>query len=225
MNVLVACEFSGIVRDAFRQQGHNAWSCDLLPCEGDPQWHIQDNVLDHLLFAGCGERWDLMIAHPPCQHLAASGAQYWPQKLGDGRQKSAIDFFMALAGADVPHVAIENPVGKISSVWRRPDQIIQPWQFGDAVTKKTCLWLCGLPALEPTNIVRPVAAHCTSSKYGGPRKDGTRRKNPLRVLHGDAHNRSRSFPGIAEAMAEQWGRPERRDAQEYERRMAREVGA
>jgi len=146
MKILIACEFSGPVREAFAARGHDAWSCDLLPSE-IPGNHIQDDVLDHL------SGWDMMIAFPPCTHLAVSGARWFPQKIADGRQQASIDFFMELANADIPKIAIENPIGIMSTKWRKPDQIIQPWQFGHGETKATCLWLKNLPKLQPTNIV------------------------------------------------------------------------
>ena len=147
MRILVACEYSGTVRDAFIHLGHDAMSCDLLPTDSQGP-HYQGDVMSVL-----GEGWDLMIAHPPCTHLAVSGARHFAQKRKDGRQQAAIEFFMALANSGIPKIAIENPVCIMSSVWRKPDQIIQPWQFGHGETKATCLWLKGLPPLKPTNIV------------------------------------------------------------------------
>lgn len=200
LRILIACEFSGVVRDAFTARGHDAWSCDLLPSE-KPGNHIIGDVRDVL-----HNDWDLMVAHPPCTHLSSSGAQYWPDKKRDGRQQAAIDFVLSLYDAPIPRVAIENPVGILSTVWRKPDQIIQPYQFGDAFTKKTCLWFRGVPPLLPSLVVAPQFAWGTNSKYGGRRRDGGRRLNPLPVLHADGHHRSITFPGIAEAMADQWGR-------------------
>ena len=189
MKVLIACEFSGIVRDAFRAKGHEAWSCDLLPCEGDPRWHIQGDVLTALAlrttcwFAG----WDLMIAHPPCTHLAVSGARWFAGKQKE--QAEAIAFFMALINAPIPRICVENPVSIMSTRYRKPDQIIQPWQFGHGETKATCLWLKNMPPLQPTNIVagREARVHRMPP-------------SPQRWKE-----RSRTFPGIAAAMAEQWG--------------------
>jgi len=149
MRILVACEYSAVVRDAFRAKGHDAWSCDLLPCEGDTRWHLKMPVEDVLWH----HTWDLMVAHPPCDHLAVSGARWFKEKQADGRQQAAIDFFMKLAEAPIPRIAIENPIGIMSSHYRKPDQIIQPWQFGHGETKATCLWLKNLPKLQPTNIV------------------------------------------------------------------------
>lgn len=198
MRVLVACEFSGVVREAFRARGYDAWSCDLLDTE-IPGQHIKADVMELT-----GEGWDLVIAHPPCTHLAASGARYWKQKRESGEQQAAIQFVRDLSEF-CPRICIENPVGILSSAWRKPDQIIQPYQFGDPVRKKTCLWLEGLPALKPTKVVEPTHALGTNSYHGGPRKDGTRKRCELKLMHGDGKNRSRTLPGIANAMAEQWG--------------------
>lgn len=185
MRVLVACEFSGIVRDAFRAKGHDAWSCDLELSER-PGNHIQGDILGDVLYAGYTD-WDLMIAHPPCIHLAVSGARWFKDKQVE--QKAAINFFMALATAQIPRICIENPVCIMSTKWRKPDQYIQPWQFGHGETKKTGLWLKNLPLLKPTNVVegRKPRVH-----YESPRPNRSK-------------NRSRTYKGIAEAMAEQWG--------------------
>lgn len=139
MRVLVACEFSGVVRRAFEARGHNAWSCDILPTEDGSPYHHHTNVLELLTRT----QWDLMIAHPPCTHLSVSGARWFKDKRLD--QEAAIDFFMALVNAPVPRIAIENPIGIMSTRYRKPDQIIQPWQFGHGETKATCLWLKNLP--------------------------------------------------------------------------------
>jgi hypothetical protein len=183
MRVLIACEYSGRVREAFRRRGHDAWSCDLLPAEADSQFHIQGDVLA-VLDGG----WGLMVGHPPCTHLAVSGARHFEEKRADGRQQEAIDFFMALANAPIPRIAIENPVCIMSSVWREPDQIIQPWQFGTGETKATCLWLKGLPPLRPTNV---VAGRHPRVHLMPPSADRGK-------------ERSRTYAGIAEAMAAQW---------------------
>jgi len=192
MKVLIACEFSGTVRDAFIARGHNAWSCDLLPTE-KPGPHIIGNALDIL-----GEGWDLMIAHPPCTHLAVSGARHFAAKRADGRQQTALEFVRKLLVAPIPRIALENPVSIISSQIRKPDQIIQPWQFGHETTKTTCLWLKGLPPLIPSNIVgkgeRQYYASGTSSPIWHAKTGG-----------GSGHKRSITFQGIADAMAEQWG--------------------
>ena len=178
--VLVACEFSGIVRDAFIARGHNAISCDLLPTE-KPGPHYQGDVFDIIVHG-----WDIMIAFPPCTHLAASGARWFKNKQKE--QKEALDFVRSLMDAPVPKIALENPIGIISSHIRKPDQIIQPWMFGHGEIKATCLWLKGLPKLQPTQMVdgRLPRVHRES-----PGKDRWK-------------NRSRTLPGIALAMASQW---------------------
>ena len=181
VRVLVACEFSGIVRDAFRDRGHFAMSCDLLPTER-PGIHHQGDVRD--LLAGA---WDLMIAHPPCTHLAVSGARWFAEKREE--QAEALEFVRLLLGANIPRIALENPVSIISSRIRKPDQIIQPWQFGHGETKATCLWLKGLPKLTPTNIVPGREARVHRMPPGPDRW----------------RERSRTFEGIAAAMADQWG--------------------
>jgi site-specific DNA-cytosine methylase len=177
----VACEFSGIVRDAFIARGHDAFSCDLLPTER-PGPHIQWDVLEVM-----GGIWNLMIAFPPCTHLSVSGARWWKDKREE--QKKAVGFFMALSSANIAKIAIENPIGLMSTEWRKPDQIIQPWQFGHGETKATCLWLKNLPPLKPTNIVEGREARVHKEPPGPDRWK----------------NRSRTYEGIANAMAEQWG--------------------
>jgi len=184
MRVLVACEYSATVRDAFRARGHDAWSCDLLPTEGDPALHYQGSVWDVI-----GEGWDLMIAHPPCTDLSVSGARHFAAKIADGRQQAALDFVQRLMDADIPRIAIENPISVISSKIRKPDQIIQPWQFGHGETKATCLWLKGLPKLVSTDVVEGREARIHKMPPGPDRWK----------------ERSRTFAGIASAMADQWG--------------------
>lgn len=184
MRVLVACEFSGVVRNAFAERGHDAWSCDLLPSELPTLFHICGDVrevLDH--------GWDLMVAHPPCRYLTRAGARWWKEPGVWEKQNEAAVFFLALYSAPIPRVAVENPVGIMSSRFRKPDQYIQPWQFGHGETKKTGLWLRGLPLLQPTNVVggREPRVH-----YAAPGPD--RWKERSRTLH-----------GIADAMADQWG--------------------
>ena len=183
MRVLIACEFSALVRDAFRKRGHDAWSCDLLPTEGDPQWHFQGDVRDVIE----NHQWDLMIAHPPCTHLAVSGARWWKDKKVE--QAEALEFVQYLMDAPIEHICIENPVGKISTAIRPADQYIQPWQFGHGETKKTGFWLKNLPLLVPTDIVEGREARVHRMPPGPNR----------------AKERSRFFSGIAEAMADQWG--------------------
>lgn len=183
MKVLVACEFSGVVRDAFKRRGHDAWSCDILPSETIGN-HIKDDVLNHL-----NEGWDMMIAHPPCTHLAVSGARHFAQKIADGRQQQAIDFFMRLVNANIPRICVENPVSIMSRRYRKPDQIVHPWMFGHGETKATCLWLKGLNKLQPSNVV-----------------DGRdQRVHRMPPSPNRWRERSRTYRGIAEAMAEQWG--------------------
>ena len=184
MNVLIACEYSGAVRNAFTKAGHYAMSCDLLPTEtvGD---HYQGDVRDVLDFP-----WDLMVAFPPCTDITVSGARWHKEKRLDGRQQASISFVMSLAKADVPRIAIENPVGILSSLWRKPDQVIQPWQFGHGETKATCLWLKGLPLLTATDVVAGREQRVHRMPPGPDRW----------------RERSRTFDGIANAMADQWGR-------------------
>ena len=181
LRVLVACEFSGIVRDAFTRLGHEAWSCDLLPSES-PGKHFQGDVLNYL------HGWDLIIAHPPCTDLSVSGARWHKQKWADGRVQRALHFFVQLACAPCHHIAVENPVSIVSRYYRKPDQIIQPWQFGHGEIKATCFWLKGLPALVPTSVVtgREPRVHCA---VPGPDR---------------WKERSRTLPGVAAAMAQQW---------------------
>lgn len=185
MKVLVACEFSGRVRDAFTARGHFAMSCDLLPSDL-PGRHYQGDVRD-LLGSRWGDWWDLMIAHPPCTHLAVSGARWFKDKQTE--QAEALDFVRLLLDAPIPRIALENPVSIISSRIRKPDQIIQPWQFGHGETKATCLWLKNLPLLTPTNIVDGREARVHRMPPGPDRWK----------------QRSITFAGIADAMAEQWG--------------------
>lgn len=199
MRVLVACEFSGIVREAFKKLGHDAWSCDLLPTEIPGQHHLGE--VEDILEDG----WDLMIAHPPCTYLASSGL-HWNKRI-PGRDQlthEAMLFVFSLLDAPIPRIALENPIGCISSNYRKPNQIIQPWQFGHPEAKATCLWLKDLPLLRPTNILEP-------------RGDSTRRgwdnqtpsgQNKLGPSEDRAKIRSRTYIGIAEAMAAQWGEGE-----------------
>jgi site-specific DNA-cytosine methylase len=181
LRVLVACEFSGVVRDAFTKVGHYALSCDLLPSETEGP-HYQGNVLDIIK-----NDWDLMIAHPPCTHLAVSGARYFKDKLN--LQEEALDFVRLLLDANIPMICLENPVSIISTKIRKPDQIIQPWMFGHGETKKTCLWLKNLPKLIPTKIVEGREQRVWKMP---PSKDRWK-------------ERSRTYTGIASAMAGQWG--------------------
>ncbi len=182
MRVLIACECSGIVREAFRRRGHDAWSCDVLPALDGSVFHLQGDALAHL-----DEDWDLLIGHPPCTHLAVSGARWFRDK--QATQAIALDFVHRLMQAPIPRIAIENPISVISRQLRKPDQIIQPWQFGHGETKATCLWLTWLPPLVPTHIVNgrvPRVHHEPPA--------------PDRWL-----KRSITYQGIADGMAEQWG--------------------
>lgn len=185
MRVLVACEFSARVRDAFIARGHDAWSCDLIPSEGNNDKHMQRDALE----VAYSDQWDMMIAFPDCTHLSASGARWWPEKVADGRQQAAIDFVLALSNVPIHRIAIENPIGKLSTAWRKPDQIIEPYMFGHGETKGTCLWLKNLPFLQPTKWAegRRSKVHLIP---GGPRQ---------------ARLRSITYQGIADAMADQWG--------------------
>lgn len=183
--ILIACEESQVVTIEFRKLGIEAYSCDIEPCSGGhPEWHMQRDAIPLLGF----RVWEAIIAFPPCTLIAISGARYFKEKIADGRQQEAIDFFMAIANAPCNHIAIENPVCIMSTVWRKPDQIISPWQFGHGQKKRTCLWLRGLPLLTPTNIVlgRDNRLHNRVPK-----------ENRSKI-------RSKTFPGIAQAMAEQW---------------------
>ena len=195
MRVLIACEYSGTVRDAFLKQGHYAMSCDILPCESSASGdHYQGDVMDIL-----DHDWDMMIAHPPCTHLAVSGAKHFAKKIADGRQQAALDFVQALMDAPIPRICIENPVSIISTRIRKPDQIIQPWMFGHEATKTTCLWLKNLPALMPTKIVDRGKRHITKSGRSLPDWYNLPPSEDRWKI------RSATFPGIADAMATQWG--------------------
>lgn len=211
MRILVACEESGRVTAAFRKRGFDAFSCDILETSGDlPQYHIKEPV-ESVLYGHCWfktqtgllyyvDEWDCIIAFPPCTDLAASGARWFKEKQADGRQAASIEFFKMFTNLECKHVAIENPVGIMSTHYRKPDQIIQPWQFGHPYTKTTCLWLKGLPNLEPTETLKkPVGGWVNQSftpdgRYGG-----------FNGKFCGSTTRSKTFPGIAEAMAAQWG--------------------
>jgi site-specific DNA-cytosine methylase len=185
LRVLIACEFSGVVRRAFRALGHDAFSCDLLPADDASEYHYQIDAIN-AAYAWNWD-WDLMIAHPPCTHLAVSGARWFKDKQRE--QAESLDFVRRLLEAPIPHIALENPISIISSRIRKPDQIIQPWQFGHGETKATCLWLKNLPKLTPTNIVEGREARVHKMPPGPDRWK----------------ERSRTFEGIAAAMAERWG--------------------
>lgn len=193
MKVLIACEESQTITKEFRALGHEAYSCDVLPSSGGhPEWHLQQDVVPLL-----SQEWDLIIAHPPCNHLSSSGAKHFAKKIADGRQQQGIDFFMLFTNLKCKHVAIENPIGIMSTKYRKPDQIIQPWMFGHPESKATCLWLKGLPLLIPTNNVYDEMMELPKNKinrihYLPPSKDRARL-------------RSKTFDGVAKAIAEQWG--------------------
>jgi hypothetical protein len=191
MNILVACEYSGRVRDAFAAKGHFAMSCDLLSSDA-PGNHYQGDVFDII-----GQGWDLMVAHPPCTDIAVSGAVWFKEKIADGRQQRALDFVQMLMDAPIPRIAIENPISVISSKIRKPDQIIQPWMFGHMEQKTTCLWLKGLPKLIPTNNVKDEMMLLP--------KNQRERLHYLPPSPDRWKERSRTYQGIADAMAHQWG--------------------
>jgi len=243
MKILVACEESQAVTKELRKLGHDAFSCDLLPCSGGhPEWHFQDDVIkvmngwfdsnevtinnnfalkfdvwnddneyeydDDYSIRKIGWEWDVMIGFPPCTHLAVSGARHFAQKIADGRQQQGIDFFMELANAPIKKIALENPIGIMSSKFRKPEQIIQPWQFGDKAQKSTCLWLKNLPNLIPTKIVEKGEFFEWTCK-----KTGKIKKQPMwyykalqesKTPEERSTLRSKTFPGIASAMATQW---------------------
>lgn len=220
MRVLVACEESQEVCKAFREKGHEAFSCDIQDCSGGhPEWHIKGDVLP-LLNGNCtfmtadththtqNGRWDLIIAHPPCTDLAVSGARWFSEKQKDFRQQKSCVFFMYFVLADCDKIAVENPIGIMSSVYKKPSQVIQPYEFGHPIRKATCLWLKGLPNLKPTNIVPEGETDEHGFTIGGSMRwaidenGKTIRWNDPRT----AKERSKTFPGIANAMAEQWGK-------------------
>lgn len=193
MKILIACEESQRVCEAFRKKGHEAYSCDILDeSGGHPEWHIKGDVLEHL-----NDGWDMMIAHPPCTDLAVSGAAWFAEKIKDGRQQRALDFVKVLLDAPIEKIALENPVGVISTKIRKPDQIIQPYMFGESFSKKTCLWLKNLPKLIPTKIVDKGEFITYAS--------GKRMPKWYAEKWGKGGERSKTFQGIANAMAEQWG--------------------
>ena len=219
MKVLVACEESQAVCKAFRERGHEAYSCDIIECSGGhPEWHIMQDVIP-LLDGRCNfktmdgiehsinGKWDLIIAHPPCTYLTLAGNKWFKPEFADRfpcrqmQRKEAVGFFMAIANSDCDKIAIENPVGIMSSQWKKPDQYIEPYMFGDPEKKKTGIWLKGLPLLKPTNIVEPVIIHCKSGA-NEPRWHMETMRLPREER---SRVRSQTFIGIAKAMAEQWG--------------------
>ncbi len=204
MDILIGCEESQTVCKAFRERGHDAYSCDITESSGGhPEWHLQENIFD-VLFS---KDWDMLIGFPPCTDLAVSGSRHFKRKIADGSQEKSINFFLALATCEVKHIAIENPIGVMSSKFRKPDQIVQPYMFGDAYKKSTCLWLKNLPPLKPTNIVEPVFIEYNSKKSKtGKSKYSYMGQTPTSGGNEVARRlRSKTPDGLAKAMAEQWG--------------------
>ena len=192
MKVLIGCEYSGRVRESFRLRGHDAWSCDLIESDDNSPYHLVENVLNVIDW----NNWDLAIFFPPCTHLATSGARWFKYKVEE--QKESLNFIRTLMNVDIPKIAIENPVGVISSQIRKPDQIVQPYWFGDKARKKTCLWLKNLSLLKPTKIVEPkLKVYSNGKTFSADYGVGFNTK------HG--HRRSITYQGLASAMAEQWG--------------------
>lgn len=216
MKILIACEESQAVCIEFRKRGHEAFSCDIQECSGGhPEWHLQQDIFEVI-----GQNWDLMIAFPPCTHLAVSGAPHFAQKRKDGIQQQGIDFFMAMINADIPKIAVENPIGIMSNIYRRPNQIIQPYYFGDPFQKSTCLWLKNLPPLYHNSEPNLFDSNVTHTKDKGEffewvdGKTGIKKKQPqwyydafinAKTKEERSKLRSKTFPGIARAMATQWG--------------------
>ena len=220
MNILIACEESQRVCIEFRKRGFNAFSCDIIDCSGGhTEWHVKDdcfNIIDiyhnyirttdgifHFI-----DHWDMIIAHPPCTDLCVSGARWFKEKQADGRQQKSIDFFMKFTDLKCEYVAIENPIGIMSRHFRKPDQIIQPYMFGDPVRKSTCLWLKNLPQLLPTDIVEPNIINDGKSTYSGPAYYATDKDGKILPWNNPETKkiRSKTYPGIAKAIAEQWGK-------------------
>ena len=205
--ILLACEESQAVTKAFRKLGFEAFSCDLLPCSGGhPEWHFQEDMFKVIKRE---PKFDLMIAFPPCTDLAVSGARHFERKIADGSQQKSIEFFMSVINADVERIAVENPIGIMSGKYRKPDQIIQPWMFGDKAQKSTCLWLKNLPLLEPTNIVEKGEFFEFISKKGEKKRMPMWYYKALQDAKTPAERRtlrSKFFQGMADAMAEQWSK-------------------
>lgn len=195
MRILIACEYSGKVRDAFIEKGHHAVSCDIIASTSNKGEHLQGDVTQFLDMG-----WDMMIGFPPCTHLAVSGARHFAQKIKDGRQQQGLDFFRTLMEAPIPMIALENPVGIVSNKILKPTQIIQPYQFGDPVKKTTCLWLKNMNPLVPTHNVED---QCQYTEYV--KSDGKIARFSTWFLGKNGHERSETFDGIAQAMADQWG--------------------
>ena len=210
MKILVACEESQAVCLQFRKNGHNAFSADIMDCSGShPEWHIKGDVLEII-----NDTWDMMIAFPPCTHLAVSGARHFAEKIKDGRQQQGIDFFMQMINAPIPKIAVENPIGIMSTKYRKPNQIIHPYHFGDPYSKATCLWLKNLPnllynkKLENKKQKELVFEELPNEVEKGEFvtfSSGKRMAKWYNEASGNGHLRSKTFPGIAKAMASQWG--------------------
>jgi len=198
MRILIACEESQTVTKLARERGHEAYSCDIIPCSGGhPEWHLQQDVIPLL-----NDDWDMIIAFPPCTNLAVSGAAWFKQKIADGRQQQGIDFFMAIANADCPKIIIENPIGIMSTKWRKPDQIVQPWMWGDNASKKTCLWLKGVDKLVPDITKEPELEY----HYVKGKKYMQKWMYDIRCKPVEERSRlaSKTFKGVALAMVTQW---------------------
>lgn len=203
--ILIACEESQAVTKAFRELGYEAFSCDLLPCSGGyPEWHFQEDIFEVIKRE---PKFDLMIAFPPCTDLAVSGARHFERKIADGSQQKSIQFFMDIINADVDKIAVENPIGIMSGKYRKPDQIIQPWMFGDKAQKSTCIWLKNLPKLQPTDIVEKGEFFEFTSKKGEKKRMPMWYYRALQEAKTPEQRRtlrSKTFKGIADAMAKQW---------------------
>lgn len=205
--ILVACEESQAVTIELRKLGHEAFSCDLLPCSGEhPEWHFQEDMFEVIKRE---KKFDMMIAFPPCTDLAVSGARHFERKRADGSQQKSIEFFMSVINATIDFIAVENPIGIMSGIYRKPDQIIHPYHFGDKASKSTCLWLKGLPKLQHTNIVeKGEFKEWTDKKTGKLKRQALWYYEALQKAKTPEQRRtlrSKTFPGIAKAMAEQWG--------------------
>ena len=208
MRILLACEESQAVCIEFRKKGHDAFSCDIQDCSGPyPEWHIKADVIQQL-----NKGWDMMIAFPPCTHLAVSGARHFEQKKKDGRQQEGIDFFMKMINAPIEKIAVENPIGIMSKIYRKADQIIHPYYFGDPYSKSTCLWLKNLPKLyhqKKPDLFSQEITHTEKGEYKEwiDKKTGKKKRQALWYYEAfaDGKTRSKTFPGIAKAMADQWG--------------------
>jgi len=195
MKILIGCEFSQVVTQAFRLKGHDAFSCDILPGEINSKWHYQEDIIPLL-----AEKWDMICAFPPCTHLSKAGAHLWKQKQANGLQQDAFEFVKLIWNANSPKICIENPIGWLNTNWMKPIQIVEPYWFGHIFKKATCLWLKNLPKLIPTNLVTPTRSWVNSSSNYRP---GCKMSN--KGMHRNQKTRSKTFQGLADAMANQWG--------------------